>query len=217
MTIQKTIYRSVYYIILITLCAYLWACGGGTNVAPPSENTPTIPSTDATTPLPDSVLIKNKAANIIRILKAADWRTLSTHVHPVNGLRFSPYSSINEDNLVFKKEELSAIDTQKIYVWGAFDGSGSPIRYTAPRYHKEFIYDLDFMLAEKIIYNKFAQYGNTYNTIQKMYPESINVEYYISGEDPQFKGFDWRVLRLVYTKHEKKWYLTAIIHSQFTT
>jgi len=194
----------------------MFACGGGTNVAPPPEDRITTPNIETTT-LPDSVLIKNKAANVIRILKTADWRTLATHVHPIHGLRFSPYSNINEKNLVFKKEEILTIDTQKIYIWGTFDGAGSPIRYTLPRYHKEFVYDLDFMVAEKIIYNKFAQYGNTYNTIEKMYPDGINVEYYFAGENPQFKGFEWRALRLVYTQHEKKWYLTAIIHSQFTT
>lgn len=202
-------------LVLIT-SIYLSACGGGTNVAPPPENTETKP-TIVTPALPDSTLIKNKANNILRILKIVDWQTLSTHVHPVSGLRFSPYSNVNDQNLVFKKEELAKIDTQKIYVWGAFDGSGSPIRYALPRYHKEFVYDLDFIAAKKIIYNKFAQYGNTYNTIQKMYPEGINVEYYFAGQDPQLAGFDWRVLRLVFTQHEKKWYLTAIIHSQFTT
>ena len=154
---------------------------------------------------------------MVRILKAADWRTLATHAHPTEGIRFSPYADVNADNLTFKKEDLMDMDTTKIYVWGVYDGSGSPIRRTVPQYYREFIYDVGFLEQSKITYNQFNQYGNIYNTIEKMYPNALNVEYHVPNIDPQMRGFDWRTLRFVFSQYEKKWYLTAIIHSSYTS
>ena len=167
--------------------------------------------------VPDSTLIKNKANNILRILQNEDWRTLATHAHPKEGIRFSPYADVNSTNLVFKKEDLSKINSTDIYMWGAYDGSGSPIRRTLPQYYSEFLYDVDYLAKANTIYNQHQQYGNSYNTIEKMYPGSLNVEYYIPNLDPKMRGFDWRALRLVFTQYEKKWYLTAIIHSSYTS
>jgi len=212
-----------HLLVILSLAALLSACGGTSNDAQntgernKTQTIETAPSLKTTTPLPDSTLIKNKAANIVRILKAADWRTLATHAHPTLGIRFSPYSDVNENNLTFKTTDLTTIDTTKIYVWGTYDGSGSPIRRTFPQYYREFVYDGDFLEKSTITYNQFKQYGNSYNTIQKTYPDAINVEYYIDNLDPKMRGFDWRVLRFVFTQYEKKWYLTAIIHSSYTS
>ncbi len=207
-------------LISFLLINLLSACGGSSNKdAPNTETRPKIESIELETrnSQPDSTLIKNKARNIALILKNGDWRTLATHAHPKEGIRFSPYADVNADNLVFKKEDLISIDTTKIYVWGTYDGSGSPIRRTVPQYYREFIYDVDFLEQSKITHNQFKQYGNIYNTIEKMYPNALNVEYYIPNIDPQMKGFDWRALRFVFTQYEKKWYLTAIIHSSYTS
>lgn len=200
------------------LIGLLFACGGSSNKASTTEKPQSkIKNQESSTPLPDSTLIKNKARNIALILKNGDWNTLATHAHPTEGIRFSPYADVNTDNLVFKKEDLINIDTTKIHLWGIYDGSGSPIRRTFPQYYREFIYDVDFLGKSKITHNQFKQYGNIYNTIEKIYPEALNIEYYVSGIDPQMSGFDWRALRFVFTQYEKKWYLTAIIHSSYTS
>jgi len=176
---------NVYILICYLLIGLLTACGGSSNDATTTEiPQPKIENQESTTPLPDSTLIKNKARNIILILKNTDWRTLATHAHPTEGIRFSPYADVNADNLNFKKEDLINIDTTKIYVWGVYDGSGSPIRRTFPQYYREFIYDVDFLEKSNITYNQFNKYGNIYNTIEKIYPNALNVEYYISNIDP---------------------------------
>ena|GEM_PF-838518 len=214
---------NAYLLISLLLIGLLSACGGNSNNAPTTEIPPKVETTETNPQLethnlqPDSTLIKNKARNIALVLKNADWRTLATHAHPTEGIRFSPYADVNADNLAFKKEDLISIDTTKIYVWGTYDGSGSPIRRTFPQYYREFIYDVDFLEQSKITHNEFKQYGNIYNTIEKMYPNALNVEYYIPNIDPQMSGFDWRALRFVFTQYEKKWYLSAIIHSSYTS
>ena len=201
------------------LISLLFACGGDNSNNASTTEIPQskIENQESLNHLPDPTLIKNKAANMVRILKAADWRTLATHAHPTEGIRFSPYADVNADNLTFKKEDLMDMDTTKIYVWGVYDGSGSPIRRTVPQYYREFIYDVGFLEQSKITYNQFNQYGNIYNTIEKMYPNTLNVEYHVPNIDPQMRGFDWRTLRFVFSQYEKKWYLTAIIHSSYTS
>lgn len=153
---------------------------------------------------------------MIRMLKAADWRNLAEHVHPEAGLRISPHADVNVNNVVLEFEDLQSIDTTKLYDWGYYDGSGSPIRMNLPTYHKKFMFDLDFTNADKTIYNQFKQYGNTRNMIPKMYPEGRCVEYYFSGKGSEFEGFNWRALRLIFTQFNEEWYLTAVIHSQWT-
>ncbi len=203
------------YILLITvLLAGVWACGGGEqSVAPPPPK-----KVDKSLPIAvaDSVQLKNKGADMIRILKAADWKTLAEYVHPEEGLRISPHADVNVNNVILEFEDLQNIDEAKLYDWGYYDGSGSPIRMNLSDYHKKFMFDLDFTNADKVIYNKFAQYGNTRNTIPKMYPEGRCVEYYFSGKGSEFEGFNWRALRLIFTQFNDEWYLTAVIHSQWT-
>jgi hypothetical protein len=42
------------------------------------------------------------------------------------------------------------------------------------------------------------------------------IEYYFPGFDPQYGGLDWRSIRLVFVQHGMDWYLTAIIHGEWT-
>jgi len=44
----------------------------------------------------------------------------------------------------------------------------------------------------------------------------VIVEYYFPGFDPDFKGMAWRSLRLVFQELQDQWYLTGVIHSEWT-
>ncbi len=212
---QKICSYSFFIIILSSLLICLHSCKSDKKgVVPPTSPDKSIKSLK--TEISDSVKVKNKAADVLRMIKAADWKTLSEHIHPEEGLRISPYADIDLNCTVLEFEDLLSVDTTKLYNWGAYDGSGSPIRMNLAEYHRKFMYEVDFINAEKIIYNKFAQYGNTRNTIPKMYPECQTIEYYLSGKGSEFEGFNWRALRLVFKSFNDEWYLVALVHSQWT-
>ena len=42
------------------------------------------------------------------------------------------------------------------------------------------------------------------------------VEYYFSGFDKQYEGLDWRSLSIVFEKKAEAWYITGIIHDEWT-
>ena len=144
---------------------------------------------------------------------------LSSLVHPEIGVRFTPYSyiDINKD-LVFSKLRVSkfANNTTK-YTWGAHDGTGDPIDRTPKEYFARFVYDKDFINAPKITYNMVVGTGNTLENQFEIYADSIIVEYYIPGTDPRYGGMDWKSLRLVFNRYGASWYLTGVIHNEWTT
>lgn len=153
----------------------------------------------------------------IRALQARDMAALSQLVHPVAGVRFSPYSYVLEDQLVFSSQQVAGLmqDTS-VYLWGAYDGSGEPINLQFAEYYDRFVYSMDFAAAPQISYNQRLGYGNTLDNSREFYPDGVVVEYYFPGIDPQYGGMDWRSLRLVFQLEGDAWYLVGIISDQWT-
>jgi hypothetical protein len=163
-------------------------------------------------------IIEKRSINVLTAIKNYDMKKLADAIHPDKGVRFSPYGYVDVDNnLVFTAEEVKNLATDpKTYLWGHYDGSGEPIALNFPDYYKKFIYDVDFLNAEQVGYNKALGHGNSLNNSFEVYKNSIIVEYYFSGFDPQYEGMDWRSLRLVFEKKDDIWYLVGIIHDQWT-
>lgn len=165
-------------------------------------------------------VIKDRAAAVLTALRDYDMEKLSELVHPEEGVRFTPYAYVDVDkNLVFSQNEIKdmSLDSTK-YVWGSYDGKGDPIELTFSDYYKKFIFDEDYMNAEEtnISNAKLPVRGNTLDNCFEVYKNSIIVEYYFSGFDPQYEGMDWKSLRLVFEKMDDTWYLVGIIHGQWT-
>ncbi len=158
-----------------------------------------------------------KSNQVLLALKIKDFSTLASFVHPEKCLCFSPYPTIQPQDLVFcpsQIENLASDNTQ--YMWGRFDGSGKPIRMTFSQYYDRFIYDVDFAHAEMIGFNQIIGTGNAINNIHEFFPQAVFVEYHFSGMDPQYGGMDWRSLRLVFEKQNHEWYLVCIVHGEWT-
>lgn len=155
---------------------------------------------------------------VIHALGEQDMDTLSAMVHPEKGVRFTPYSYINEetDRKVSAEDIKIIFDDTATYSFGTYDGSGEPISYTWKEYYNEFVYSKDFINAESISYNKLLHKGNMIDNIKDIYPESEYVEYYFSGFDETYGGADWQALTLVFEKYENKYYVVGIIHNQWT-
>jgi len=184
-------------------------------------------STQATYELTDEGIIKPEIAKeaideiadkLIYAISTKDSEAIAEVVHPVKGVRFTPYTYVSVDNdAVFNQDEIkNFFENEKVYQWGNYDGSGNEISLTPSQYYDEFIYSTDFMNAEKIGYNEILSSGNAEENQFEVYENAIVVEYYFSGLNPDFGGADWKSLRLVFEQYENTWKLVGIIHNQMT-
>lgn len=154
----------------------------------------------------------------ILAIKNKDANKLAGIAHPEKGVRFSPYQHVDtEKDVVFSSSQLLKffVSSEK-RSWGNYDGSGEPINMVPSDYYNKFIYDVDFSSAPEVSYNRIIGQGNIINNISESYPGSIVVEYHFAGFDPQYEGMDWRSLHLVYEEKNSRWYLTGIVHGQWT-
>ncbi len=162
--------------------------------------------------------LEEVATDVINLIKDKDTEALALRVHPEKGVRFSPYVSVRENDVVLTSEEFENIFTnKKIYLWGYSDGSGFPINATFSDYYKTFVYSSDFANAEEISYDgEIIGKGNTINNIRDFYPEGKVVEYHFSGFDEKYGGMDWQSLNLVFENKDGDWYLVAVVHDSWT-
>jgi hypothetical protein len=70
--------------------------------------------------------------------------------------------------------------------------------------------------AKEVGYNKIFGKGNTTNNSFQVYKDSIIVEYHFSGFKPEYRGIDWKSLRVAFEKEKDTWYIVGIIHDQWT-
>jgi len=55
-----------------------------------------------------------------------------------------------EKHKVFTKDQLkNLMESEEVYIWGEYDGSGDPIKLTFAQYFDKFVYDHDFANARK--------------------------------------------------------------------
>jgi hypothetical protein len=169
------------------------------------------------TPKTDINLIElNK--KILNSIKTKDYRFLANNIHPTLGLRLSPYATVSVSNdVVIKPAELIKMikEDKKLY-WGNYDGTGDPIDLSTADYFANFVYDVDFINAEKVTLNRSIATGNSVNNINSVYPQCDFVENYFSGFNKKYEGMDWRALRLVFQKEGSRYYLLGIVHDQWT-
>ena len=168
----------------------------------------------------DSILL-NLTDTILRIIKNKNYQALENYIHPVEGIRFSPYGYI--DTVHHIKFSIATFITQTnsnngdTLTWGEFDGTGDPIKMTLNAYIQRFVYDVDFIKPEKRSVNKFIGGGNSLNNLLKVYKNSDFTESHFSGFEEKYGGHDWRTLRLVFKERNKKFYLVGIVHDEWTT
>lgn len=154
---------------------------------------------------------------VISLIRDRNYKELSKFVHPQKGIRFSPYSYVTKQDLVFTASKVANFGSDKTkYIWGIFDGSGFDIEYTPAEYFNRFVYNKDFIKLGTVSYNKTQGIGNTFENQFEVYPNSTIVEYYYPGSK-KYSGIDWSSLCMVYEKYNGKWYLVGIIHNEWTT
>ncbi|HEX8737091.1 MAG TPA: hypothetical protein VF721_17295, partial [Pyrinomonadaceae bacterium] len=111
------------------------------------------------------------ANKIVAALKNKDLKTVASFVHPAKGLRFAPYGYLEKSDLIFKKAQVPGLfQLRQVRVWGAYDGSGDPIKTNFPAYYKQFIYDRNYVRAPGVSYDKQIGFGNGVFNVREIYP-----------------------------------------------
>jgi len=156
-------------------------------------------------------IIAKQAAKVLEDLRSKNLPELARTVHPVKGLRFSPYATVNRttDVVLTASQVEDALKDSARRTWGADDGSEAPIRLPFVQYFQKFVYDRDFARAPSVAYNTDDE--GTRKAWEE-YPNAIVAEYRLpeNGEKAQ------EYLLLVFEQHRGKWYLSGIIHGGWT-
>jgi hypothetical protein len=162
--------------------------------------------------------ILNLTKQVLTTMKNKDFKTLAEFIHPTLGVTFSPYAYIDPTNdKKFTRESfVDGIQKQTKFNWGGYDPTDEKIFMTINDYFKIFVYNADFLNAEKRSVNKMIGGGNSLNNLETIYKGCDFTESYFSGFDKKFEGMDWCCLRLVFKKYNDKYYLVGIVHDQWT-
>lgn len=202
-------------LIALFLAMLIGSCAADGEI--PSPTIP--PATRTATPVSTKEMVSYKASQVIEVLRDRDLDRLASLVHPTLGLRFSPYAYVREADIMVAVEDVpKLLSEDTVRLWGAYDGSGTPIELTFEQYYNQFIYDHDFANAEEIGYNRrIGGEGGTVNNILDFYPGGVMVEYHFTGFNPDYAGLDWRSLRLVFSQDGGGWFLVGIVHDEWTT
>lgn len=167
----------------------------------------------------DSILLRT-TQTILITLKNKNYLAFANYIHPVEGLRFSPYGYVDtvHDIKVSRQKFINEAGKtpQDMIVWGAFDGTGDPIRMTLNNYLQRFVYDVDFVKPEKRSVNKFIGGGNSLNNLESVYKNCDFTESHFSGFEEKYGGMDWKTLRLVFKNRNGKFFLVGIVHDEWT-
>ena len=184
---------------------------------PPPTSTPTLPPSPTPTDTPAPLTLEEAAQVVINALAEKDLETVAEFVHPQMGVRFSPYTYVEDHHQVFLPEELPGLfEDDRTYLWGYFDGTGDPIELTFADYYEAFIYSVDFANPESMAVNEELGWSSMINNIADFYPGSSFVEYHFSGFEEDYGGMDWASLRLVFVEENGTWFLVGIVNDQWT-
>lgn len=164
----------------------------------------------------DSLLLAT-GNKILQALKNKHYDSISHFIAPGDSVHLSPYGFIGsgEQSLPARGWLILLKNNAKMN-WGTYDGSGDPINLSLKEYINKFVYNADFLHAEKTAVDSFIKTGNSLNNLKKIYPDSRFIEYHFSGFDNKYGGMDWTSLRLVFKERDGRYYLQAIVHDQWT-
>lgn len=219
---NKILITLLFLMLLLIACNLTQILPGEPEATPTAALEPTETSTpDPTeTPTPEPTeapTLEEAAYQVINALAVMDMETVADFVHPEKGVRFSPYTYVEEEHLVFSAEELpDLVGLNETFTWGQFDGTGDPINMTFDEYYDRFIYSADFADPEAMAVNEELGWSSMINNIDEFYPGSSFVEYHFSGFDEQYGGLDWVSLRLVFIQEDGVWFLVGVVKDQWT-
>ncbi len=170
-----------------------------------------------TRPQTSQQTLTQQALDIQKALATKDYASITNHIHPTRGVRFSMYAYVHLDkDKVFSREQFAQyLNQSKVrFTWGELDGVGEALVVPLPEYLNTWIDGKKYNNA-RITLNTFEARGNMINNVNEAYPNSDVVDFYYKGSD-KYDGIDWRGMRLVFEDYQGKRYLVGIINDQWT-
>ncbi|MFC7062441.1 YSIRK-type signal peptide-containing protein [Halobacillus seohaensis] len=169
------------------------------------------------TQLEQQVSIEQQAQTILHTIDQGNMKGLAQHVHPEKGLLFSPYVNVEDDSLVFQKNEISSLlDEEQPYVWGQQDGNGRDIELTPSEYFDQILFEKPFQNPDEINVDQLEQRGTTKNNIDEAFPQSRVVEFYVAGSG-ESADMNWGSLYVVFEQDENEvWKVVALVNDKWT-
>lgn len=160
--------------------------------------------------------VKKTNDEVLQALKAKDYKTFASLIHPEKGISFSMYAFVDpKGDKHFSKEEFEKYQpTKTLFTWGAKDGSGDPYKATINDYLGKWVFSGDFTTSQYSL-NKFIGGGNSLNNLEKIYAKKDFTENYIKGTEKNGE-MDWKTLRLVFEEFQGKYFLIAVVNDQWT-
>ncbi len=162
------------------------------------------------------VVLKQTNDEVLKALKAKDYTTFASLIHPEKGIRFSMYAFVDtKGDKHFSKADFEKYQpTKTLFTWGAHDGSGDPYKATINEYLGKWVFSKDFTESQYSL-NKFIGGGNSLNNLQEIYPKDDFTENYIKGTE-KYGEMDWKTVRFVFEEFQGKYYLIAVVNDQWT-
>jgi hypothetical protein len=169
------------------------------------------------------LIIRERAKEVIEILKNKDLKHLSRLIHPDKGLILSVGAYLSpKGNLVLNRSQIANLSmNNEKFISVPIGLSGEDKKITFDEYFKNYIYDSDYSKSTEINFNTDIERGSEGNNLFKFFPEAIIVEYHLRGvnneRDGNGDGRDWKSLYLVFEKADDfKWYLVDLAHGEKT-
>lgn len=186
--------------------------------SPVKSNAAATPSATAVPDLSRNTSAVRFACDVVEAIKAKDYATLSGMIHPKKGVVFTPYSNVDlSANLKFTADQIAALSSNSMkYVWGFYDGAGTPIEMTMTEYFAKFVFNTDYTAAPVIGVNKIVQTGNSLENVLQVFPNAKFVEFHYPSLDTQLQDMDWCSLKVVFETYDNTYKVVALIHSQWT-
>lgn len=156
------------------------------------------------------------SSDVIALVAEKDYAALMAYIHP-DGLTFTPYSTVGEDDRTVEHDDfLAASESESSILWGHWDGSGENLSMTFDEYWGRFVWNTDYQSADTVTPNKITISGNAVENVQELYQGAQFVEYAVDSYLGYDDGTDWSTLKLVFVRYDNQWYLRAIIHAEWT-
>jgi len=166
---------------------------------------------------PENAEITKLAYTVLDYIRDDDFSSLSRVVHPVFGVVFSPYATINlSTNQRFSTEEVASLNTDThVYMWGVYNGSGEPITLTPQEYLKKFVPAADHINAPVLGINRTVRTGNALENMIDVFPNVKFVDFHIPGGETA-EEMDWSSLRLGFEEYDGQLRLIVIIYNTWS-
>lgn len=207
--------RFIYFLLLLSVVVSCSNQKQNEKDDSSSTNTSNTDINKITTVVNSDSLLSVTGQQVLSILKNKRYDSLPFYFS--DSVHFSPYGFIGSGNQTLTGADFAGLlSSNKKINWGDYDPGEDSIFLSAKTYIEKFVYNANFLHAEKTAIDSFIGSGNSLNNLKEKYPGCRFIEYHFTGFDKKYEGMDWTSLRLVFTKSGNQFLLIAFVNDRWT-